>query len=500
MNLLERITVDHPQANTRLSKVVVCTHATRSTVELCKALKSLGCTVSFFPVAYSTQKNSLKQLASIDITLLETEQDVVEVLVEASCIIEDGARLSKLINKYKLELKDGFYSVEQTSGGARYHRENPPSYPVINVARSALKLDIENRRATPESVIQQYSQVTGHIVNGKKVLVIGFGAIGEGLARILRILGASVTVCDTSKIRLMSAKHRGYSIVMQQDINHVIPSQDIIFMATNRYDGDVISYEQLLLMKDGSCLCNAGSGTGEIASSILREQNLRYHDADIYVKDEKDRFAVEIHKADRKKAIDILAYGYPINLNLGEGTSHDAIEIVMGLLLIALITGPVQDRSGLQPLSTEHEEYLAGLCIDTASLVDRSPRYVKSSEISLQARPYGGIFPFHNDINTWSNFAVVRAWFKKGEKTRGHFHLRSQEAYFIESGQCEIITWHYTETKRSTHIMGGGDYLLIPEGYFHDVIVTSKEDLRALVISSPPFEVWDQFFNESEVA
>jgi len=118
--------------------------------------------------------------------------------------------------------------------------------------------------------------------------------------------------------------------------------------------------------------------------------------------------------------------------------------------------------------------------------------------ITIERVTVGGIYPFHNDLNDTAHFAVVRAWFSAGSKTSGHYHLRSQEAYYAIKGQSKIKTWRHDEPDgvKQIHEMRAEDYLLVPEGYFHDVIVSDDGDFETLVISSPPFQIWDQFFEE----
>jgi mannose-6-phosphate isomerase-like protein (cupin superfamily) len=113
----------------------------------------------------------------------------------------------------------------------------------------------------------------------------------------------------------------------------------------------------------------------------------------------------------------------------------------------------------------------------------------------VSERPYGGVFPFHNELSSVANLSVVRAWFRPESQTRGHYHRRSQESYYAEKGAANILIWHKdTPDEVQTFSMQPGDYLLVPENYFHDVHVTSSEDFECLVIATPPFMLWDQFF------
>lgn len=170
----------------------------------------------------------------------------------------------------------------------------------------------------------------------------------------------------------------------------------------------------------------------------------------------------------------------------------------MALMLLAALKGPDRHLKSLQALSNEVQETVAQLSLNQDRLnTELKPRFVESKSISLSERPYGGVFPFHNDLSGVANLSVVRALFKAGSKTRGHYHRRSQEAYYAEKGSAEVIIWHKDEELKSTYKLNPGDYLLVPEYYFHDVHVISSDDFECLVIATPPFQLWDQFFDES---
>lgn len=477
--------------------VIVYTHATYSSYLLCLALKAHDFRVVFVPILYSTNQEFIAALKQDNIEVI-SDDNLMDSLEKADLAIEDGARVSKYIAENKVRLKKTFFSIEQTSGGIRYFTSHTPDYPVIDVAFSPLKLDIENRRATPEAIIQQYSEKTGQTLGGKRVLVLGFGSIGEGIARFARVLGARVTVFDSSNVRAVFARHRGYHIVPTSKLDSVLGEQDAIFMATNRYAGDLLDVRRILLMKDGATLVNAGSGHGELDKRLWNSSEHMLHDAQIKVDEAKGHLIVSSEKAGLRKSVTILGGGYPVNLHLGKGTSHDAIQFVMAMLFLAALEGPGTQQNGIQPLSKDIQEHIASSYVQLENTDTFKPTYVRTKKLTLSKRPYGGIYPFHNNLNDVAHFAVVHAHFNMGSKTRGHYHLRSQEAYYALKGRAKIMTWRHDKpnTTKQTHTMQQGDYLLVPEGYFHDVIVEGSEDFETLVISSPPFQIWDQFFME----
>lgn len=498
MNIFPNIISGYDYRSVRSSQfVIVCTHATYSTHLLCLALKSEGLRVVFLPVSYSKKQEYIDILKNDGVEVI-AQDDLQKLMPKVDFAIEDGARISKFIFQHKLEVKKTFFTVEQTTGGIRYLASHPPNYPVIDVALSPLKLDIENRRATPESVIQQYSEQTGQTLGGKRVLIVGFGSIGEGLARLARVLGARVTIYDNSSVRTVFARHRGYHIASSHTLNSIMGIQDVIFMATNRYAGDLLDVRRILLLKDKTVIVNAGSGRGELDMRIWEPSESEFHDAKLKVEKSEGNITVFSEKAGQNKKVIILGSGYPINLHLGKGTSHDAIQFVMAMLFLAGLEGPDNYEKGIQPLSSNIQEHIAASYVRLENPNVFEPTYVRTKDLELGERPYGGVYPFHSHLNDKAHFAVVRAWFKAESKTRGHYHLRSQEAYYAIKGVAVIMTWKHDEPNalKQAHKMQPGDYLLVPEGYFHDVVVEGSEDFETLVISSPSFQIWDQFFEE----
>ncbi len=500
MSILSRTLSSYSQNKTKHRKIVICTHAKRSCVELCRTLLKLDIEITFYPVNYSKESLIIDELLSLGVEVIEQTEKLIPVIEAADSAIEDGARISKIIDEHKLKVRKGFYSVEQTTGGIRYFEENPPTYPVIDVAMSPVKLHIENRLATPEGVLQCFSQATGSLLSGKNILIIGYGSIGEGIAKLAQVVGAHVTVYDSFATRRLFAKHHGYMTVEKREFNKCLSSQDVIFMATNTYQGSLIGMKQILLMREGAVICNAGSGRGEISLELQEEGNCTLHDAEVAISKQHGNLLVVCKKFDSRKTVTILAEAFPINLHFGHGTSHDAIEIVMSLLLLALLHGPDKNIPGLHQLSNEIQETIAELALTSGSKDSRlEPTYIKSKQLKKTTKAYGAVYPFHNELGNLANFSLARVVFHPESKTRGHYHKLTQEAYLVESGTADVSIWASDgRGEVKSFAMKAGDYLLVPEDYFHDVRVTSKANFTCLVIASPSFSSWDQFFKEQK--
>ena len=502
MTLIDEVLAAYTSVNEMSASptnIVVCTHAKFSTLELCRALQTAGKQVSFHPVSYSKEAKNVDTLLSMGVQVIEREDQLLPLLETADCVIEDGARISKIINRYRPRLKPEFFSVEQTSGGAHYLTENPPAYPVVNVAMSPIKLDIDNGHATPEAVIQYFASATGKSLSGKQVFIFGFGSVGEGLACVARSLGAMVTVFDTLASKRMFAKNRGYQIVDDEQVDYALSEQDVIFTATNTYQGSSISIERVLTLKDGAIVCNAGSGRGELAMELQESGQLDIHDSTVNISHEDGHIQINLARHGLTKRITILAHSFPINLHLGQGTSHDAIEVVMSLMLLAALNKPTNNAPGLQPLASDIEEHVARLSLQhNKKSSPLTPAHIKTYQLPVHDQDYGGVFCFDDELQANAQLSMSRVWVKPDGHTEPHYYRHCQQVYYVEKGAAEVTVWSVSSPNlKQAYNLVPGDYLLIPENHFHEVHATSSQEFECLVVKTPHEEPWDRFLDAS---
>jgi hypothetical protein len=95
-------------------RLIVCTHAKFSAIELCRVLHDMGIEVLFHPVDYSKEAKNIDELLSLGVQVVEQTEQLIPLIKKADAVIEDGARISKLIKQHHIPLKSTFFSVEQT--------------------------------------------------------------------------------------------------------------------------------------------------------------------------------------------------------------------------------------------------------------------------------------------------------------------------------------------------------------------------------------------------
>ena len=505
MSALDKIvTANKPQTPLDGKTILVCTHATAATAKLIRAATALGANVVFVPVSYNNNTNVANYLKdTTNVVIMEATETVIrKVLPKIDILFEDGMRISELVykNPSKYKWKKHMYSIEQTTSGIREFERVSKSgllYPVINLAESETNLEIENAAATPESIISLL--VTGESFSfaRKTVLVIGYGAVGRGMSRFCKLHGSVVTVVESDPVRRAVATTQGYATVNTRDIDTVMGNQDIVISCTHNSSGSCLGLEQIMLMKDGSIIVNAGSGRGEITLDALTPGTYEANRAVVSVTKNNGCITCSFEKMNMTKSIKILCSAAPLNLGCSNGTSDEIMDIVFSVALVTMIR--IDGRSipcDICMVDRDVERQVATTWLPDK--YDKMPCHINEKDLVREIRPWGNLFRFvpNNGAASLERFSTVRASFEPGTNTDGHYHAVSEEAYLVESGVADILVWDPNDLDRNhkTYHMKTGDYLSIPRGQAHRVFVDSVEKFVCVIVASPSFSFWDQFF------
>lgn len=122
-------------------------------------------------------------------------------------VLDDGAMLLSLFNDRfeKISKEIEVLGIEQTSSGFRKLENEKLNFPIINVARSAIKLDKESP-AIAETCLKKLSKYfLEKEIGYKKYLIIGVGPIGKAFFKLLQERGENVVgfdiVLENEKLR-----------------------------------------------------------------------------------------------------------------------------------------------------------------------------------------------------------------------------------------------------------------------------------------------------------
>ncbi|MCS4540251.1 MAG: adenosylhomocysteinase [Thaumarchaeota archaeon] len=274
-SLAERYAKSKPLEGTTVG---VCLHVTKETSVLIDALLKAGADVKLAAAnPLSTQDDIAAHLATraeVWAWRGESGQEydwcVKQVLNQRpQILIDDGADLHVAAHTQRSATVVGG-SEETTTGVVRLkalEKEGKLAYPIIAVNNAKTKYLFDNRYGTGQSTFDGILRATSLLIAGKKVVVIGYGWVGKGVAKRARGLDANVTVVEVDPIKALEAHLDGYAVM---SVRQAARDGDIFITATGQKH--VIPYGAVELMKEGAILANAGHFDVEIDVATLTEK------------------------------------------------------------------------------------------------------------------------------------------------------------------------------------------------------------------------------------
>jgi adenosylhomocysteinase len=178
--------------------------------------------------------------------------------------VDDRAGLVRLAHTTRRNLLGHIRgaSEETTSGVAKFkamEREGVLEFPVIAANDARCKYLFDNRYGTGQSTLTAIMQNTNLMVGGKRVVVLGYGWCGKGIARYAAGLGARVFVCEVDPVRGLEAYADGFDVLPALDAAEI---GEVFITATG--SRDVLTAAHFEQMRDGAILANAGGVDVEI--------------------------------------------------------------------------------------------------------------------------------------------------------------------------------------------------------------------------------------------
>lgn len=161
-------------------------------------------------------------------------------------------------------------SEETTTGVHRLYQmmeRGELRIPAINVNDSVTKSKFDNLYGCRESLADGIKRATDVMIAGKVVVVCGYGDVGKGCARSMRGYGARVLVTEIDPICALQAAMEGFEVTTLEDAL----SEGNIYVTTTG-NCDVITAENMSMMKSEAIVCNIGHFDNEI--QVERLENI----------------------------------------------------------------------------------------------------------------------------------------------------------------------------------------------------------------------------------
>ena len=346
--------------------MVCCLHITTETANLVRTLQAGGAdVVACASNPLSTQDDTAAALVDrygAQVFAINGEDndtyyrhitDAVEHKPQIT--MDDGADVVSVLHGDRTDLLEGVIggTEETTTGVIRLRAleaEGKLGYPIVAVNDAKTKHFFDNRYGTGQSTLDGVIRATNVLIAGLRVVVIGYGWCGKGVAMRAKGHGAHVIVCEVDPLRALEAVMDGFEVMRGAEAAKV---GDVFISVTG--DRDAIDGRMFEGMKSGAIVANSGHFDVEINKGDLDAITEETFEA---------RPFVEGHRTKDGREIFLLADGRLVNLAAAEG--HPAAVMDMSFANQALAAEyMVQNASDLKnqvyPMPDEIDKEIARL-------------------------------------------------------------------------------------------------------------------------------------------
>ncbi|AKG33600.1 adenosylhomocysteinase [Paenibacillus durus] len=286
-------------------------------------------------------------------TLDEHKAYLAQVMThKIDLFLDNGASLILAHQKAQTDWKPLGANEETRTGRLLIEKAKLQSdYPIIVIDDSPLKKLLENAIGVGQSVVDGFMRATSLLVGGKKILVVGYGYVGSGIAQKFKGLGATTLVYDIKPVYRLKAKVDGHLVGELEDL---IPQADVIITVTGQFD--IITEQHIPLFKEGVILANSGHFGFEINVESLR----KVADKVIKVKNGIEQFMF------KERNVFLLENASPLNLSAGDGNPIEIMDLGLGLqsaCAYRIVTDSTKLTNGLQTVPQDIDEKISTISL-----------------------------------------------------------------------------------------------------------------------------------------
>ncbi len=302
--------------------------------------------------AYLSENERVTVMARSDDTLEDLNRYVAIALKEGpyDLFMDNGA---SIMLQYDSSTFQPLGGIEETRSGRLLLDEKgiEPAFPLLVIDDSRVKRLIENETGVGQSVVDGFLRQTSMLLGGKRVLIIGYGFCGRGIAQRFRAMGSITSVYDIDNVAMLKAKVEGHIVGRLEDL---LPQAEVIITVTGRFH--VLGAKHIPYLQDNCIIANAGHYNMEIDIDQLKEKS----DSIEILQDGIEKLTVD------GKRLNILQQGNPLNLSSGAGNPIEIMELGYALQLLSL-EAIVKDKDlkpGIQNLPESVEQDAAKIALD----------------------------------------------------------------------------------------------------------------------------------------
>jgi len=246
-------------------------------------------------------------------------------------VVDDGAELTLRMARHRPDLFAGIKGVseETTTGTARLrsmHARGRLPFGALTANDARCKSLFDNKFGTGQTTIQALLALTNRQIAGARVVIIGYGYVGRGIAQYAKAMGARTFVVETDPVRALEAHMDGHVPGAAKD---VLPHASMVVTGTGGIRA--VGAADLDLLAHDTVLANAGHHDLEIDVVAMAQRATSVHEARGH--------ATTYRLGDRD--VHVLTAGALVNIAGGSGHPVEIMDLtfaVQGLGLHHLAT------------------------------------------------------------------------------------------------------------------------------------------------------------------
>lgn len=208
-------------------------------------------------------------------------------------------------------------ALEATGSGINRLQGNLPPWPIFNWDDLPVKEGLHNRHMVGLTTWAAFFNRTLVSLHEKRVLVIGYGSVGQGLASSARAFGGMVSVAEVDPSRVLQARYDGWQT---GSVAELAPQADVIVTGTGAHH--VLPFSTISALKDNCFLLNAGHRIDEMELAPLAD-----------LSSEASLPAITTYTLPSGGDVHLFVGGAMANLTAGEGDSLNAFDMTLAVMI-----------------------------------------------------------------------------------------------------------------------------------------------------------------------
>lgn len=365
VSLADEFRVKRPFENL---KIGICLHVEAKTGVWIEALTAGGAEVFITGSPGSTQDDTAAALDALENVHVFARSDETfdDHLTHCECvlqtspdlIVDNGADLHHLIysrDSYRHLRASLIGATEETTTGTTRLRESIKchDFPSLSINDTLTKRIVENRFGVGSSVVDGIMRATNVMLHGKKIVVIGYGYCGAGVAQRFRGMGAHVTVVEHDALTRLEAHLEGFHTSVLEEC---VSAADIVITVTG-YD-NILRKEHFEAMRSGTIIANAGHFASEIDVPALEDLSESRREI-------RQEITEYVLPGDRR--LFLVSRGNLVNLAAGDGNPIEIMDLGLALQSLSLkflIDDGSSLKNGVQPVPRDVEQFVAQRAVE----------------------------------------------------------------------------------------------------------------------------------------